>query len=184
VRLLNNAVDYDRRPGVSIKRLLSDNGVAFRSRNFRQACLDPDIRHRFARAGRPQSNGTANGSSNDPARVDLRPDVPELRSAHPSLGSLATSRPLPSTPQRHWGPAAHLQTRFVKKPPLDASKPGNAGPPGWGRQKTACRTSDRVPATGHSNPIATDHADVLVSPTARAHRHTAPRTRTVPPARQ
>jgi transposase InsO family protein len=56
---LRNAVDYYGRLGVRIKRLLTDNGAAFRSRSFRQACIDLGIRHSFTRAYRPQTNGKA-----------------------------------------------------------------------------------------------------------------------------
>ena len=59
VRFLHNAVDYYGRLGVSIKRLLTDNGAAFRSRDFRRACIDLGIRHSFTRAYRPQTNGKA-----------------------------------------------------------------------------------------------------------------------------
>lgn len=59
VRFLHNAVTYYGRLGVSIKRLLTDNGAAFRSRDFRQACIDLGIRHSFTRAYRPQTNGKA-----------------------------------------------------------------------------------------------------------------------------
>ena len=59
VQFLHRAVDYYGRLGVSIKRLLTDNGAAFRSRDFRQACIDLGIRHSFTRAYRPQTNGKA-----------------------------------------------------------------------------------------------------------------------------
>ena len=59
VRFLHSAVDYYGRLGVCIKRLLTDNGAAFRSSDFRQACIDLGIRHSFTRAYRPQTNGKA-----------------------------------------------------------------------------------------------------------------------------
>jgi transposase InsO family protein len=43
----------------AIKRLLTDNGSAFRSRDFAAACIDLGIRHKFTRAYRPQTNGKA-----------------------------------------------------------------------------------------------------------------------------
>ena len=42
-----------------IERLLTDNGAAFRSRDFRHACIDLGIRHSFTRAYRPQTNDMA-----------------------------------------------------------------------------------------------------------------------------
>jgi transposase InsO family protein len=59
VRFLHNAVSYYARLGVTIKRLLTDNGAAFRSRDFRAACGELGIVHKFTRAYRPQTNGKA-----------------------------------------------------------------------------------------------------------------------------
>jgi transposase InsO family protein len=59
VAFLHDAVAYYRGLGVTIKRLLTDNGSAFRSRAFRAACIELGIRHRFTRAYRPQTNGKA-----------------------------------------------------------------------------------------------------------------------------
>ncbi|MGJ7553883.1 IS481 family transposase [Variovorax sp. RB3P1] len=59
VQFLQNAVTYYARLGVSIKRLLTDNGSAFRSREFAVACTALGIQHKFTRAYRPQTNGKA-----------------------------------------------------------------------------------------------------------------------------
>lgn len=59
VQFLRNAVAYYARQGVSIKRLLTDNGSAFRSRAFADVCHDLGIKHRFSRPYRPQANGKA-----------------------------------------------------------------------------------------------------------------------------
>jgi transposase InsO family protein len=59
VRFLRNAVSYYARLGVTVKRLLTDNGSAFRSRDFRAACGELGITHKFTRAYRPQTNGKA-----------------------------------------------------------------------------------------------------------------------------
>ena len=45
--------------GVTVQRLLTDNGPAFRSRNFAAACKALGVRHRFTRPYRPQTNGKA-----------------------------------------------------------------------------------------------------------------------------
>jgi transposase InsO family protein len=59
VRFLRDAVAYYAALGVTIKRLLTDNGSAFRSHEFARACRDLGIKHRFTRAYRPQTNGKA-----------------------------------------------------------------------------------------------------------------------------
>lgn len=59
VQFLHNAVAYYRSLGVTIERLLTDNGAALRSRDFARACTVLGIRHRFTRPYRPQTNGKA-----------------------------------------------------------------------------------------------------------------------------
>jgi transposase InsO family protein len=59
VQFLKNAVAYYARLGVTIHRLLTDNGSAFRSRAFAAACRELGIKHRFTRPYRPQTNGKA-----------------------------------------------------------------------------------------------------------------------------
>ena len=59
VQFLRDAVAYDARLGLTVRRLLSDNGAAFRSRVFAQACVELGIEHKFTRAYRPQTNGKA-----------------------------------------------------------------------------------------------------------------------------
>lgn len=58
-QFVRNAVAYYKSLGVQVKRLLTDNGSAFRSNDFAQACIQLNIRHRFTRPYRPQTNGKA-----------------------------------------------------------------------------------------------------------------------------
>jgi transposase InsO family protein len=59
VQFLHNTVAYDERLGVRIKRLLTDNGAAFRSRDFASSCQALGVTHKFTCASRPQTNGKA-----------------------------------------------------------------------------------------------------------------------------
>lgn len=59
VLFLRNAHAYYASLGVRIQRLLTDNGSAFRSKDFAVACQELGIRHRFTRPYRPQTNGKA-----------------------------------------------------------------------------------------------------------------------------
>jgi transposase InsO family protein len=45
--------------GIKIKRLLTNNGSAFRSKDFALAGNELGIRHKFTRPYRPQTNGKA-----------------------------------------------------------------------------------------------------------------------------
>ncbi|ETH97402.1 transposase, IS481 family [Bordetella pertussis STO1-CHOM-0012] len=56
VQFLKDAVAYYQRLGVTIQRLLTDNGSAFRSRAFAALCHELGIKHRFTRPYRPQTN--------------------------------------------------------------------------------------------------------------------------------
>jgi transposase InsO family protein len=59
VRFLERTIAYFRSLGVNVKRLLTDNGSAFRSHAFAAACRRLNVRHRFTRPYRPQTNGKA-----------------------------------------------------------------------------------------------------------------------------
>ena len=59
VQFLRNTVDYFRSLGVRVKRLLTDNGSAFRSKKFAKACRRLKLKHSFTRPYRPQTNGKA-----------------------------------------------------------------------------------------------------------------------------
>ena len=56
---LRASVAYFARLGVSIRRVLTDNGSAFRSRRFAAACRRLGLQHVFTRPYRPQTNGKA-----------------------------------------------------------------------------------------------------------------------------
>lgn len=53
------AVAQFSRWGVPVQRVLTDNGLAFRSSLFAEACLELGVTQKFTRAYRPQTNGKA-----------------------------------------------------------------------------------------------------------------------------
>jgi transposase InsO family protein len=59
VQFLRDAVAYYARLDITVRRLLTDNGSAFRSKDFAAACKELGVRHRFTRPYRPQTNGKA-----------------------------------------------------------------------------------------------------------------------------
>jgi len=59
VQFLQNTVAYFRSLGVRPKRILTDNGPAFRSKSFAAACRDLGLKHSFTKPYRPQTNGKA-----------------------------------------------------------------------------------------------------------------------------
>jgi transposase InsO family protein len=56
---LHAAVNHFAALGVPVQRLITDNGPAFRSAAFAEACLEHGIAQKFTRAFRPQTNGKA-----------------------------------------------------------------------------------------------------------------------------
>ena len=59
VAFLKAAVAHYEALGVRIKRLLTDNGSAYRSKLFARTCKALGIKHSFTRPYRPQTNGKA-----------------------------------------------------------------------------------------------------------------------------
>ena len=59
VAFLGRAVTWFDGQGVTIQRLLTDNGSAYRSHAFRDACVLHDLTHKRTRPYRPQTNGKA-----------------------------------------------------------------------------------------------------------------------------
>jgi transposase InsO family protein len=58
-QFLQNTVAYFRSLGVQPKRILTDNGSAFRSKEFATTCRGLRLKHSYTRAYRPQTNGKA-----------------------------------------------------------------------------------------------------------------------------
>ena len=59
VAFLRASVAYFAGLGVSLRRVLTDNGVSFRSKRFAAACRKLGLKHIFTRPYRPQTNGKA-----------------------------------------------------------------------------------------------------------------------------
>ena len=56
---LQNALRWFRRRGVTVRRVLTDNGSGYRSRRFAGACRTWHLRHKFTRPYTPRTNGKA-----------------------------------------------------------------------------------------------------------------------------
>ena len=59
VAFLRRAVSWYRERGISVERVLSDNGNGYRSFAWRDACAELGIQRRYTRPRRPQTNGKA-----------------------------------------------------------------------------------------------------------------------------
>jgi transposase InsO family protein len=57
VEVLHNAVSWFAERGVTVERVLSDNGSCYKSHAWRDACAELGIAHKRTRPYRPQTNG-------------------------------------------------------------------------------------------------------------------------------
>jgi len=56
---LHHALCWFRRRGITVRRVLTDNGSGYRSRRFAGACRTWHLRHKFTRPYTPRTNGKA-----------------------------------------------------------------------------------------------------------------------------
>ena len=56
---LTNALRWFRRRGITVRRVLTDNGPGYKSRRFGGVCRTWQLRHRFTRPYTPRTNGKA-----------------------------------------------------------------------------------------------------------------------------
>jgi transposase InsO family protein len=59
IACLRSTLDWYAQLGIRFKAVLTDNGAAYRSRQFAQACSDLGLKHRFTRPYTPRTNGKA-----------------------------------------------------------------------------------------------------------------------------
>jgi transposase InsO family protein len=59
VEFLEHAIGYFKDLGVTVRRIMTDNGGAFRAKVFKRACDRLGIKHIFTRPYTPQTNGKA-----------------------------------------------------------------------------------------------------------------------------
>ena len=59
IAFLNAAVEFFATHGIGVRALLTDNGSSYRSRQFRQACLQMAINHHRTKPYTPRTNGKA-----------------------------------------------------------------------------------------------------------------------------
>ena len=105
---LRAALDYFTTLGLSIRRVMTDNGNCYRSDLFRQACNDAGIRHLRTKPYTPRTNGKAE------------------RFIQTVLRECAYARPFHSSPERadalpRWTHAYNVHrphTALTGKPPI------------------------------------------------------------------
>ncbi len=93
IAFLHAARRFDAQHGTSSRRLLTDNGSCYRSRQFRAACLQLGIQQRFTLTYTPRTNGKA----------ELF--IQTLASPKPARGGVSTIRQVVSSLRQSCGRA-------------------------------------------------------------------------------
>jgi transposase InsO family protein len=108
IGVLRRAVAWFAARGVTVQRVLSDNGSAYRARAWREACAGLGITPTWTRPYRPQTNGQDRALPPDPRRrLGLRPDVPQRVSPPEGPAGLAARVQPSPAPHRDRQPPAH-----------------------------------------------------------------------------
>ena len=134
--MLVRAVEWFNQRGITVERVLSDNGGAYRSHLWRDTCAELEIKHKRTRPYRPQTNGEIERFHRTLA--DGWAYARCYTSEAERRGELHLAAPLqPSpTPHRMRQPAALLTIdQRVRSVHLGTRPPGSPG---------ACRTSTRT----------------------------------------
>ncbi len=84
IGFLRRAVAFFKRHGITVERLITDNGSAYRSTVHTIACRTLGIRHLRTRPYRPQTNGKGELHPHPARRLGLRRALPQQLRTHRS----------------------------------------------------------------------------------------------------
>ena len=105
IAFLDRALGWFARHGVTVERIMTDNGSAYRSHAFRHACANAGLRHLRTRPYTPRTNGKAERFIQTALRewAYARPYASSderSRPSTPGCTTTITTAPMPaSTPQ-------------------------------------------------------------------------------------
>jgi hypothetical protein len=89
VRWPSSAVAYYASLGVTVERVMTDNGSCYKSFTFRNACRRLGLKHIRTRPYTPKTNGKAERFVQTClARMGLRPRLPQFKAARPGTALL------------------------------------------------------------------------------------------------
>lgn len=97
-----------------IKRLLTDNGAAFRSKEFAAACKALGVQHKFTRPYRPQTNGKAERFIQSALREWVYGWTYQSSAERTHAGELAALLQLAQAAQRHRSHRSDVQAQICK----------------------------------------------------------------------
>jgi hypothetical protein len=108
VAFLFACVRFYKAHGVTVRRLLTDNGSAVRSKRFRKACRRLGLKHRLTKPYTPRTNGKAEVHSIEFAGMGVCTRLRSLWGTCCYMAALVTSLQLASPPPRHRRCSARL----------------------------------------------------------------------------
>ena len=107
VECLATSADCYKRLGVTVRRVMTDNGPCYTSKAFAAACRRFGVRHVRTKPYTPRTNGGAELHPNGHEGVGLRPDLPDLGRARRRPPGMDPHVQLAQATLRHRFEAAH-----------------------------------------------------------------------------
>jgi len=131
IAFLGDAVRFYARLGVTVERVMTDNGSCYKSFAFRAACRELGLRHIRTRPYTPRTNGKDQRQGRtlhqDRAPVmGLCAGLPDLGPAQEASARLAPQLQLAPTAWRHRIKATHQPTRHHRRQPVEAPQLGRS----------------------------------------------------------
>src|ERR1700676_64765 len=120
VPFLKAAVAYYKSLGVTVTRVMTDNGSCYKAFAFRDACRDLGIKHIRTRPYTPKTTARPNASSDRAQRVGLCAGLPHIRPTRRGTPSLDPQIQLASAARRPKIANPYQQARFDRGQPLEA----------------------------------------------------------------
>jgi transposase InsO family protein len=104
VAFLKAAVAYYAKLGVTVQRVMTDNGACYKSRAFARACKRLKLKHIRTKPYTPKTNGKAERFTKHHSASGLRARLPDFRPARSRAVALASSLQLALA---SWQPKIH-----------------------------------------------------------------------------
>ncbi len=120
VPFLEAAVAYYKSLGITVQRVMTDNGACYKAHAFARACKRLQIRHIRTKPYTPKTNGKASASSKLHCANGPTQGLPHLRTTRCRVATLAPSLQLAQATRQPKIHAAHQQTRLKPEEPVEA----------------------------------------------------------------
>ena len=126
VAFLKAALAYYASLGVTVPRVMTDNGSCYRSRAFREACRDLGLKHIRTKPYTPKTNGKAERFIQTALREWAYAEPTQAQTTAPPSCPLASSIQLASPARRHKIANTHQPPRPDRGQPIEAPQLAHA----------------------------------------------------------